>query len=129
MNSTKTLTFDVINARGILKFCPYYDDIINYDIRYDDEFSFDLIDWYKDYVFSGNYKSYDDIDILKLIDKSMYLYINSYEYRNGLKKIVNIRDIDLISDRKIKRLVKKIINYTNKYETMEIFNVKTNRWI
>ena len=59
----------------------------------------------------------------------MYLYINSYEYRNGLKKIVNIRDIDLISDRKIKRLVKKIINYTNKYETMEIFNVKTNRWI
>ena len=32
MNSTKTLTFDVINARRILKFCPYYDDIINYDI-------------------------------------------------------------------------------------------------
>ena len=30
MNSTKTLTFDVINARRILKFCPYYDDIINY---------------------------------------------------------------------------------------------------
>ena len=129
MNSTKTLTFDVINARGILKFCPYYDDIINYDIRYDDEFSFDLIDWYKDFVFSCNYKNSDDIDILKLIDKSMYLYINSYEYRNGLKRIVNIRDIDLNSDKRIKRLIKKIINYTNKYETMEIFNVKTNRWI
>ena len=32
MDSTKTLTVDVINARRILRFCPYYDDIINYDI-------------------------------------------------------------------------------------------------
>ena len=42
---------------------------------------------------------------------------------------MNIRDIDLNSDKRIKRLIKKIINYTNKYETMEVLNVRTNRWI
>lgn len=129
MDSTKTLTVDVINARRILRFCPYYDDIINYDIRYDDEFSFDLIDWYKDLIFSCDGNNDNEMNIVRLIDKSMYLYINSYEYRNGLKRIVNIMDIDLNSDKRIKRLIKKIINYTNKYETMEVLNVRTNRWI
>ena len=86
MDSTKTLTVDVINARRILRFCPYYDDIINYDIRYDDEFSFDLIDWYKDLIFSCDGNNDNEMNIVRLIDKSMYLYINSYEYRNGLKK-------------------------------------------
>lgn len=120
-----TVTIDVISARRILEFCPYYDDIINYDIGYDDEFSFDLIDWYKDLVFSFDC----DKDIIRLIDKSMYLYVNSYEYRNGFRRIVNIRDIDLNSDKRIKRLIRKIINYTNRYENMIVFNIKTNRWI
>lgn len=120
-----TITIDVISTRRILEFCPYYDDIINYDIGYDDEFSFDLIDWYKDLVFSFDC----DRDIIRLIDKSMYLYVNSYEYRNGLRRIVNIRDIDLNSDKRIKRLIRKIINYTDRYENMLVLNVKTNRWI
>ena len=75
MDSTKTLTVDVINARRILRFCPYYDDIINYDIRYDDEFSFDLIDWYKDLIFSCDGNNDNEMNIVRLIDKSMYLYI------------------------------------------------------
>ena len=80
-------------------------------------------------VYSSDGNNDNEMNIVRLIDKSMYLYINSYEYRNGLKRIVNIRDIDLNSDKRIKRLIKKIINYTNKYETMEVLNVRTNRWI
>ena len=43
---------DVINVKKILKTCPHYDEIINYDFDYNDELSIDLIDWYKDLIFS-----------------------------------------------------------------------------
>ena len=129
-----TRTIDVTNVKKILKYCPYYDDIINYDIDYTDELSIDLIDWYKDLIFScdGNKVVSGETsfeEIIKLIDKSMFLYVNSHEYRRGLKKIISIKDIDLNSDKKIKKLIKKILEYTNKYETLEVLNIEVNKWI
>lgn len=123
--NTKVFSLEVSRAKRILSFCPYYDDIINYDIRYDDEFSFDLIDWYKDLVFSCDM----DMEVIKVIDKCMYLYINSYEYRKGLMRIVNIGDIDMNSDKRKRRLIKKIINYTDRYEEDIILNIRVNKWI
>ena len=49
----ETLTIDVTNVKKILKCCPYYDDIINSDIMYNDDLSIDLIEWYKDIIFHG----------------------------------------------------------------------------
>lgn len=123
--NTKVFSLEASRAKRILSFCPYYDDIINYDIRYDDEFSFDLIDWYKDLVFSCDM----DMEVIKVIDKCMYLYINSYEYRKGLMRIVNIGDIDMNSDKRKRRLIKKIINYTDRYEEDIILNIRVNKWI
>ncbi len=122
MDSTKTLTVDVINARRILRFCPYYDDIINYDIRYDDEFSFDLIDWYKDLIFSCDGNNDNEMNIVRLIDKSMYLYINDNKYRKGIRKIINFN----LDDYKI---VNKILDFTDKYEINEILNITTEKWL
>ena len=45
---------DTINAKKILETCPHYDEIINFDFDYDDEITIDLIDWYKDLIFSCN---------------------------------------------------------------------------
>lgn len=123
--NAKVFSLEASRAKRILSFCPYYDDIINYDIRYDDEFSFDLIDWYKDLVFSCDM----DMEVIKVIDKCMYLYINSYEYRKGLMRIVNIGDIDMNSDKRKRRLIKKIINYTDRYEEDIILNIRVNKWI
>ena len=125
----ETHTIDVTNVKKILNCCPYYDDIINYDIPYDDELSIDLIDWYKDLIFSCDGSDEKETKIINMIDKSMYLYIGNNKYRNGLKKIINVRDIDLNSDKSIKRMIKKILDYTNKYETMEIFNITSSKWL
>ena len=38
-----TRTIDVTNVKKILDCCPYYDDIINSDIVYEDDFSVDLV--------------------------------------------------------------------------------------
>ncbi len=124
-----TQTIDILNVKKILKCCPHYDEIINSEVDYEDELSFDLIDWYKDLIFSCNVDNEEEVKIIKLIDKSLYLYVNSYKYKIGLKKIINIRDIDLNSDKSIKNLIKKIINYTNKYENNEILNITNGRWL
>lgn len=120
---------DVINVKKILKTCPHYDDIINYDFDYNDELSIDLIDWYKDLIFSCDGNNEKETKIIKMIDNSMYMYVNDYKYRKGLSDIITVRDIDLNSDKSIKKLIKKILDYTSKYEIKEILDVKSSRWI
>lgn len=124
-----TQTIDISNVKKILKCCPHYDDIINSEVDYEDELSFDLIDWYKDLIFSCNADNEEEVKIIKLIDRSLYMYVNSYKYKIGLKKIIDIKDIDLNSDKSIKNLIKKIINYTTKYENNEILNITNGRWL
>ena len=122
-----TQTIDISNVKKILKCCPHYDDIINSEVDYEDELSFDLIDWYKDLIFSCNADNEEEVKIIRLIDRSLYMYVNSYKL--GLKKIIDIKDIDLNSDKSIKNLIKKIINYTTKYENNEILNITNGRWL
>ena len=124
-----TQTIDISNVKKILKCCPHYDDIINSEVDYEDELSFDLIDWYKDLIFSCNADNEEEVKIIRLIDRSLYMYVNSYKYKIGLKKIIDIKEIDLNSDKSIKNLIKKIINYTTKYENNEILNITNGRWL
>ena len=124
-----TQTIDISNVKKILKCCPHYDDIINSEVDYEDELSFDLIDWYKDLIFSCNADNEEEVKIIRLIDRSLYMYVNSYKYKIGLKKIIDIKDIVLNSDKSIKNLIKKIINYTTKYENNEILNITNGRWL
>ena len=124
-----TQTIDISNVKKILKCCPHYDDIINSEVDYEDELSFDLIDWYKDLIFSCNADNEEEVKIIRLLDRSLYMYVNSYKYKIGLKKIIDIKDIDLNSDKSIKNLIKKIINYTTKYENNEILNITNGRWL
>ena len=107
-----TLTIDVTNVKKILKCCPYYDDIINSDVIYEDELSIDLIDWYKDLIFSCNGDNEEDIKVVRDIDRCMYLYINDNKYRKELRKII---DLSLSND----KIIDSILRYTSKYEDNE----------
>ena len=120
---------DVVNVKKILETCPHYDEIINFEFDYNDEITIDLIDWYKDLIFSCDGDDENEIKIIKLIDNSMYMYVNDYKYRKGLSNIINPREIDLNSEKNIKKLIKKILDYTSRYETNEILNVKSSRWL
>lgn len=123
------MVIDVVNVKKILETCPHYDEIINFDFDYKDEITIDLIDWYKDLIFSCDGNNDKETEIIRMIDNSMYIYVNDYKYRKGLSKIISPRDIDLNSEKSIKKLIKKILDYTSKYETAEILNVSSSRWI
>lgn len=120
---------DVINVKKILETCPHYDEIINFDFDYNDELTIDLIDWYKELIFSCDGDNHNEKEIIKMIDNSMYMYINDYKYRKGLVKIIDTKDIDLNCEKSIRRLIKKILDYTNKYESREVLNVTSSKWI
>lgn len=117
-------TVDIDNIKKVLDICKHYDDIINYEVKYNDIISFDLIDFYKDYIFSCKNE-----DKIKLIDNIIYRYVSDYNYQKGLKKIIIIRDIDLNSERKTNKLIKKIIKYNDNYEKDKIFNITVSKWI
>ena len=123
------MVIDVVNVKKILNTCPHYDEIINFDFDYDDILSIDLIDWYKDLIFSCDGNDESETKIIKMIDNSMYIYVNDYKYIKGLSKLISSKDIDLNSERSIKKLIKKILDYTSKYETAEVLNVSSSRWI
>lgn len=123
------MVIDIINVKKILSICPHYDEIINFDFDYTDELSIDLIDWYKDLIFSCDGNNETETEIIKMIDNSMYMYVNDFKFRKGLSKLISTKDIDLNSENRIKRLIKKILDYTNKYESAEILNVVSSRWI
>lgn len=123
------MVIDVVNVKKILEICPHYDEIINFEFDYNDEITIDLIDWYKDLIFSCDGNDENEIKIIRMIDNSMYMYVSDYKYRKGLSRQINPKEIDLNSEKKIKKLIKKILDYTNKYENIEILNVTSSRWI
>jgi len=123
------MVIDVVNVKKILETCPHYDEIINFEFDYTDEITIDLIDWYKDLIFSCDGDDENETKIIKMIDNSMYMYVSDYKYRKGLAKLISTRDIDLNSERRIRKLIKKILDYTTKYESAEILNVISSRWI
>lgn len=123
------MVIDVVNVKKILETCPHYDEIINFEFDYDDEITIDLIDWYKDLIFSCDGNDENEKQIIKMIDNSMYIYVNDHKFRKGLSKQLSARDIDLNSDKSIRKLIKKILDYTNKYERAEILNLTSSRWI
>ena len=115
---------DMDNVKKTLDICKYYDDIINYEIEEEDNISFELIDFYKDYVFSVK-----NDDKIKLLDTCMYKYISEYYYREGLKSIINIRDIDLNNYKKTNKLIRKIIKYDDNYENERVRKITISKWI
>ena len=117
-------TIDMNNVKKVLDSSKYYDEIINYNIEYDDIISFELIDFYKDYIFSIK-----DIDKIKIIDNIMYKYINDYYYRKGIKNILSLKEIDINSYKKTNKLIRKLIKYDDNYENNRILNIKVSRWI
>lgn len=123
------MVIDIVNVKKILDTCPHYDEIINFDFDYSDELTIDLIDWYKDLIFSCDGTDDNETRIIKMIDNSMYMYVNDHKYRRGLSKVISCRDIDLNSEKSIRKLIKKILDYTNRYENIEILNVTSSRWI
>lgn len=128
-NLVYTQTIDVTFVNKILKHCPHYDSIVNYEYEYGDSLSSKLIDWYRELIFAVNGNDDKQLKVVEALDKGIYLYVKDNKYKSELKKHLRIEDISLESKKLIKDLIKKIIVFTSKYEQRQLLEVTSSIWI
>lgn len=124
-----TKTVDVAFVNKILKHCPHYDFIVNYEYDYGDNFSSKLIDWYRELIFAVNSNDEKQLKIVEALDKGLYFYVKDNKYKNEFKKNLTVEEINLESKKLIKDLIKKIIVFTSKYEQKQIMEFTSSIWI
>lgn len=125
----KTQTIDIEHVQRILNSCPYYDKIVNYEYKEGDILSKDLINWYRELIFSADGTNQKQLKIINAMDRALYLYVKENKYKKGLTKVLNESDVSIDNQRSIANTIKKILLYTNKYEEQEILNISNSVWL
>ena len=113
--------------KQVLKYCPNFYKIINFEYYEDDELSERLIDIYKDYVFKVDIKNKNELVKLEQVDKILNKYISDYFFRKELraemKKIRVRKDEDILT-----AIVDWIIKVFDNYEVGYTRNIYFSRW-
>jgi hypothetical protein len=111
------------NNSMILKNCPNYNKIINFNYTKEDYITSKLIKIYKEYVLLN-----EDVDTTHEIDRVLNIYIDNFEFRKELQeKILNVR---VKKDNNIlKNIVLSIIKIFSDYEEYTTRKLYIARWI
>lgn len=112
-----------MSSNEVLKNCPNYNKIINFNYTKEDYITSKLINIYKEYVLSN-----DDNDATHEIDRVLNIYIENFEFRKELQeKIVKIK---VRKDNNIlKNIVLSIIKIFSDYEEYTTRKLYIARWI
>lgn len=115
--------------REILKYCPNFHRIVNFDYLKDDKITAKLIRIYKDYIFKVDLNDLTALKEVKDFDRVLARYIDDYEFRKELKKeIVNVKVKKSCADI-LKAIVESIINIFNSYIASTTRKITIARWI
>ncbi len=116
------------SSEEILKLCPNYYNIINFDFADGDLVSEKLISIYKSYVFSVNNNDLNDVNRVQEFDRVLSNYIKDYVFRSTLQKeIVTVRVKN--DNNIIRNLVDVIIKIFTNYEEYTTRKIYISKWI
>lgn len=111
--------------KQILKYCPNFYKIINFEYLEDDFITYKLISVYEDFIFNSNC---EDTEILTKLDYAVNKYIDDYffrkEMRYGLTEM-RVRKGENI----IQAIVLGIIRLSENYDMGFTRNIYFARWI
>jgi len=114
--------------KEILKYCPNYYNIVNFDFQENDLISEKLVNIYKNYIFSINIKNNDEVNKIEELDRVLSNYINDYLFRSTLQK--EIVTVKVKNDNNIIRsLVDVIIKIFSNYEEYTTRKIYISKWI
>lgn len=115
------------NNKEILKYCPNYYNIVNFDFQENDLISEKLVNIYKSYVFSINLQNSEELEKVQELDRVLSNYIADYLFRSTLQKeIVTVR---VQKDNIIRNLVDIIIKIFSNYEEYTTRKLYISKWI
>lgn len=113
----------------ILKHCPNFYRIINFEYFEDDYLSERLINIYEEFIFNIDIDNKIDIKIVSQIDKVLAKYIENYEFRKEMKYRLKQLKISKSTTDILKAIVEGIIRISNQYEEGATRKIYISRWI
>lgn len=117
-----------MNKKEVLKLCPNYYKIINFEFDSDDVLASKIVDIYQEYVLESNVTSEEDKELIKSVDKILNKYIDDYIFHNQLnREITQIRLNE--KDNIIKEFIKSIIRIFDNYEEFTTRTIYISKWI
>ncbi len=125
----QTQTIDMSHVKKILENCPNFDMIVHYEYPYGDILSKELINWYRELIFSANGNNENQLMLIRALDKSLYLYVRDNKYKREIRKVLTVDELTFENKDAIKNVIKRLIEFTNNYEKEEIREVTTSRWL
>lgn len=114
--------------REVLKHCPHFYTIVNFEYYSDDIISEKLIDIYEKFIFNVDISVLENLNKVEKLDAVLFKYISDYYFRNQIKKdIINIKVKR--SESVIDVIVSAIIKTFDNYEKVKLRKVQVTRWI
>lgn len=114
--------------REVLRHCPHFYTIINFEYYSGDIISERLISVYEQYIFNIDITVLDNVAKIEKLDRVLYKYISDYAFRNLVKQdIANVRVNR--GDNVLDVIVSTIIRLFENYERLLCRKVQTTRWI
>lgn len=114
--------------KQILRHCPNFYKIVNFEYFEDDYLSEKLIDVYEDFVFKVDLSKKNEVAKLEQLDIVLNKYIDDYFFRKELKEsMLNIRmrkGEDVLT-----AIVNWIIGVFDNYEVGYTRNIYFSRWL
>ena len=115
--------------KQVLKYCPNFYKIINYDYPEDDPLTMNLIKVYEDYIFHIDLGNLEDIRTVSTIDKILARYIDDCIFRKEMKyELLQVR-VKKNCDNILKAMVDAIISIFHRYEEGTTRRIYVSRWI
>jgi len=114
--------------KDILKYCPNFHKIMNFEYEDDDTITIKLINIYEEFIFNINLNDSESVKRVSILDKVLGKYINDYTFRkeikNGIMSIRVRRGADIIET-----IVNNLITLFENYEEGYTRNIYFARWI
>lgn len=119
---------DMNKNKQVLRHCPNFYRIVNFEYLEDDKLSEKLLDVYQTYVFKVDLAKKQEVAKLEQLDSILSKYIDDYFFRKELKtemKKIRVRkDEDVLN-----AIVNWIIKVFDNYEVGYTRNIYFSRWI
>ena len=114
--------------KQILRHCPNFYKIMNFEYFEDDHLSEKLIDIYEEYVFKVDLTSNKQVSRLEQLDLILNKYIDDYFFRKELQAEMNKIRIRKGEDI-LEAIVSWVIKVFDNYEVGYTRNIYFSRWI
>ena len=118
-----------MNNKMVLKYCPNFHKIVNFDTDQDDRISCKLISIYQDYIFNADLANVEEMKLVSELDKVLSRYIDDYLFRKNLKESMLKVKIKKGCTNILKAIVECIVSIFDNYEEYTTRNVYIARWI